>query len=361
MCCITGCTSASAPVANSPAWGFSGAICQDHWTIFDTGVKTKPLAVPQVCPHDPAYLDDYKRLAALMLDRTTVEQAMATLDYEIAQAKVNAEADDERFSGKTHANYARLSRILECYEGFCWFPSTHMVYAGAVPADLFLQNLTSGFMPKDPGAGFLHGDFSHRLQWHVVMRAVTNNFTVAVRVGWDHSPLELYASLGSALASARGLWGYIFDRQNGVKYQDPSTLEEFIRRSGAAVLAPNLQRRFDKRKALERAIEDYLKTKGLEFKIAAADVHAVLYRWRKVGSKPLFTTKPQEKIAEHFWPQMVADPVKDYEKWGSPAVLKRKGETPPTQGDVMHLMQFSRHSFNLHNFVFDAGQGARRR
>ena len=361
MCCVNGCTTGAADVLGSNAWGFSAGICQTHWAEFDSGVKNKPGPPPVPFPHDPAFLDDYIRLAALMLDTTTVEAAMTSLSTEIATAKTNAQPGDDRFTGKAHANYVRLSRVLECYEGYCWFPTTHVVYAGAVPGDEFLANLSSGLMPKDPGAGYLHGDFSHRLQWHTVMRTVTNGFTIARRVGWDHSPLELFASLGSTLASARGLWGYIFDRQNGKAYQDPSTLENHIRQNGAVLLQTNLQRRFDKRKAIEDLIYPYLQQKNLDLKIAAADVAAVLYRWRKAGGKPIFGGTEVEKVAKHFWDSGMADKIKNYEVMGSKAVLKDKTDPVPTPVGIQGRITYSRNGFDRHNFQLKGGEGASKR
>jgi hypothetical protein len=364
MCCVTGCTTGAAAVVGSGLWGLSGGgICVTHWADFDTSVKNKP--GPPLVPvaHDPFYLDDYKRLAALMLDTTTVDAAMASLNTEITNAKGAALVGDERFSGKPHANYARLSRVLEMYEGLCWFPSTHLVYAGALSPAEFVGNLSSGFMPKDPGAGARHGDFSHRLQWHAVMRTVTNGFTVAKRAGWDHSPLELYVSFASPQATLRGLWGTIFDRQNNKKYQDPSTLEDQLRKGALAVLSDNLTRRFNKRNVLETKIFNYLVQQNKSNQIAAADVVAVLYRWRKVGGAPKVSAPndPIEKVAWHFWHWWHKEKDPDYEAFNGNVVLKKKIDNAPTAPAIQQRVVASRNALNTVDFTYTALNGANRK
>lgn len=59
--------------------------------------------------------------------------------------------------------------------------------------------LRHGYQFKDVAAGPYHGEYTHRLQWHAIMRAKGNN-TLTLK----NSPLEIFKSFGYMVAKAPG-------------------------------------------------------------------------------------------------------------------------------------------------------------
>jgi hypothetical protein len=101
-----------------------------------------------------------------------------------------------------HQPHFHLSKALTYYEYKCWFGEQQKIFAGLLSAQEFLSAMHNGYMVKDPGPGPQHGEFSHRLQWHVLMRVMTQDFTVPMHASWKLSPLELYSWTGTS-----GYWG----------------------------------------------------------------------------------------------------------------------------------------------------------
>ena len=267
-------------------------------------------------------IEDYIKIFALMMDRDFCKQQLVLLNGEIQSAaggKVRMEDSltDERFKEarrETDQHYVRMSRVLEYYEGLCWFPTTHRLYTGSLSSENYQSSIALGYMPKDAGAGAEHGEYSHRLQWHIIMRVVTSNFTVAYNpVAWHHSPLKLFCYLGTEEAMQLNYWGFMLDSAAGVRYDNPAVLNNDVSgsfesavgtddwRNANQLLARNVQRRTDKRRRiLRRAAEIYQalperhKSKtftpsGLDFE---SNVIGLLEKWKKLG-KPLVSDTKQ--------------------------------------------------------------------
>ncbi len=151
---------------------------------------------------------------------------------------------------KGSSNYTKFSYALQKYEKKCWFPSTHLIALGVLPGPDFLRLLRGGYMLKDVGAGPVHGEFTHRLQWHAVLRVATDNFTRPKAAGWSYSAFNLYTSFGDGPAFDRNLWGLIFDNATGSDYTDPATLDYDVRRVyDLGALSKKLDRLYVKRES----------------------------------------------------------------------------------------------------------------
>ncbi len=306
-------------------WGVGAGFCAKHIDYVRARLNStnksapwseEPLTKPVAGEHSD-YIEDYIKLYALMLDKTRCRELMTALGSEILggyKERANAGDGDARFSRannrETEQNYVRLSRVLEYYEGLCWFPTTHRVYTGSLTSENYVQSIALGYMPKDAGAGARHGEYSHRLQWHIVMRLVTNGFEVAFHKDvWRHSPFDMFTTLGSEWAMERGIWGVVFDNGSGLAYDNPAVLNMELCgnfkwqaskaeddgkkwRSQNKLLAINATRRSGKRLAIFEYGKQLYKTDysatdrsgdGLAEAGLEMELIGLLQKWKKLG------------------------------------------------------------------------------
>jgi hypothetical protein len=189
---------------NSQAYGLSNnAICNFHFNLISNAML---LAYPGLVP---AMLTDMVMLKVLMMDKPTVEAQLQILDH-------NMPVLDQ-----AGPNGPRIGKVLGRYENKCYFPA-FLIVPLAIILNGFDNLGRSGFLAmKDPGAGIGHGKYTHRIQWHAVMRVITNDFQTHQHGPWQHCPLELFlacmsnvGAVGPALGlphHSTNLFGYIFD------------------------------------------------------------------------------------------------------------------------------------------------------
>jgi hypothetical protein len=209
---------------------------------------------------DPAYQDDYAKILAVMKDSELVKAKLKALDQSISTKPTDASPE---------TNWLRLSSILSYFEKQCWFHTDVLLPLGILTADDFYFYIRRGYVLKDYGAGVKHGEFTHRLQWHVLMRVITNDFTTPRRKEWDHSPLELYVSLG--MKQNHGAWVRLFDERGDGDFNHPDSLHQWVLESDLGNLAGMVRRRETKRREVFiRAVMDYINTQAREFADVAA-------------------------------------------------------------------------------------------
>jgi hypothetical protein len=204
MCVLAGC---EVPVqytrVNSLNYGLSpNAICDSHFDLIRNEMNAKYSTLGPL-------VSDLVMLKVLMMDKPTVEAHLQTLDR-------NMLALDP-----ASPNGPRLGNVLGRYENRCFFPAFLIVPLGYI-ANGFDNLGRSGFLSmKDYGAGIGHGKYTHRIQWHVVMRTITQNFHTHINNPWQYSPLELFLTCTSTVGAigpvaglghhSTNLFGYIFD------------------------------------------------------------------------------------------------------------------------------------------------------
>lgn len=306
----------------------SDGVCRDHWNYlrnFLTHIKPSviDLSGARPVPFPADYLDDYTRIRVLMEDETGFQRCLERLSSEVASglelynAGQNDDLDTDRFTFKDDNSFrsVQLSRILSYYEGLCYFPDNHANFASLLSAESFTWSLRQGLMPKDPGAGARHGDFSHRFQWHFVMRTVTDNFQVPVRPGWNHTPLELFVHLGTSPATDVSMFFYLFDNNNpfnSSKLNNPDKVHEILKNSTFEPLKTYIGQRATKRENLQNEAErertafldrpenstlkDWLSRyrQPGRVKLSAAGIASVIYAWRHSGGLP-------NKVGQQEW------------------------------------------------------------
>lgn len=300
-------------------WGLKHKLCDVHYQqivgrLTDNGVH-------QI---EASYLSDYVGLKAMMLEMQTVMLHMHALSAEISNAitehQMTPDDVDDRFRADRaeDIHYIRISRVLENYEGYCWFPPCHRIFVAGLSAADFYWYLEHGYMVKDPGPNIMHGDFTHRYQWHAIMRHLTGNFSSAApRDGWNHSALQLYVSLGKSPAKEANIWGKVLDRDDAsapdiVPYQtfsNPNTLHRALRESKLYQLTENTTRRFLKRESARQQANHHIErwktkhqAKWTEWKLANtepldSDIAGLIYAWRKNGGQPIGVSKTVPDLA----------------------------------------------------------------
>jgi hypothetical protein len=231
-------------------WGLSDPMCED--------ALGRVRAIIPTC--DPAYLEDYARIYTVLLDPPLIRKCLEKLDKAIGAGQA---------TGKTaETNWLRLSSILSHFEKKCWFPEDILLPMGVLSNPDFYFYVRRGYVLKDYGAGVKHGEFTHRLQWHVLMRVITEDFTIPFGKGWDHSPLELYMSLG--MPNNWGVWGVLLDRPGaGPTFNYPDSFHYWVLNSNLHnIVALCSKRETKRRKAFVQAIYDYLASRDGRLRIA---------------------------------------------------------------------------------------------
>jgi len=232
-CTFQGCREESSKECQ--AWGVGQGFCADHIGVVrarfansmsgrDSWVAAakQPYRPEDVLEHADL-IEDYVRLYALMLCKPRCRELMSSLNAEIvsgATLRANDPADERFVSGKRpdDQNYARLSRVLEYYEGLCWFPTAHRLYTGPLTSENYQESIALGYMPKDAGAGSRHGEYSHRLQWHIVMRVVTDGFSKPFRKpAFPESVFSFLKFKGTKMVKAETLFPVSWRKRGSVR------------------------------------------------------------------------------------------------------------------------------------------------
>ena len=232
----------SGPEISGEQWGGGVDVCQSHLNAYSSefgDIKEE-------------FRGDYGRIKLMLEKKEAVKSCMRELAKEMGKEEQYQEPELNR-QRYTADGYVKFSAFLSRYEHMCWFPPSHHVFLGFVrPAD-FLELIRQGILAKDPGAGPKHGDFTHRLQWHVISRVVTNNFTVPKRNGWDHTPIELLSSFGSGWAQGSNAWGVGLEKGEG--FDHPDNFHAELRSGDYGLLRDQVVARFNKRSEQQQKAE----------------------------------------------------------------------------------------------------------
>lgn len=124
------------------------------------------------------FLDDYKRIRALLTDKVALRKHFAILEQRM----------EEGWS---------LSEALKSFETALGFAERDVIPMGILDTPTFLGLIRGGIAFKDFGAGIKHGEWTHRMQWFAIAAEITEGFTKAKGAGYNHTPLELYRYLAS--------------------------------------------------------------------------------------------------------------------------------------------------------------------
>ena len=127
-------------------WGVGEGFCDDHIARVRSRLLGHRLGFGNKIDQaqaDPfgAFVEDYIKLYALMMDTSFCRSLMTKMNSEMKSGQAlrakNGAPDERDTSAKRpdDKKYIRLSRVLEYYEGLCWFPTTHRLYTGALTSE----------------------------------------------------------------------------------------------------------------------------------------------------------------------------------------------------------------------------------
>lgn len=156
-----------------------------------------------------------------------------------------------KLSNAEEANTRHLTRALAVREKQCGLEAAKSNYTRLLSADDFTQEAAKGALFNDWGAltaAMAHGEFTHRVQWYVLMYGMSSGFTVDISGeapnGFNHTPKEFLIAInlgGITLEQAETgqsglrptdqsgghtLWDVLFDRSSfSVGGLDPENKE----------------------------------------------------------------------------------------------------------------------------------------
>jgi len=203
---------------------------------------------------------DYVKIYVLLQHNVTrCLEHMRELEREITAARSRFTGSDTRDIRFIHSdeNYVKLSRVLEYYEGYCWFPANRPLLAGLLSSAAFEEASELG-LNKDYGAGLKHGEQTHRIQWHAILREATAGFQLPFDAasGWAHTPLRLYYEMNNGPSKTNKTWAKLMDSVNNIGWGHPDRLMVSLRQSGLRFITGALNRRTAKYGGVE--INDYV-------------------------------------------------------------------------------------------------------
>jgi len=175
----------------------------------------------------------------LLLDDCMKVQKLLASGY--GPALVDLETKLAQWVQKKGTQKKALTQTLGDAERYCGINPCAPIYMRFLSAEEFGVYGGKGMLFKDVGAGYLHGEYTHRIQWYVIFHAMSSGFTQDVKSvkpkGWNHTPRQLLIEINTggiqlkdsdwplgAPEGNRGFWDALVDRGPGVVPTfDPST------------------------------------------------------------------------------------------------------------------------------------------
>ncbi len=264
------------------------------------------------------FLEACVKIGAFLAHTASVDQQLKELDTRLGQGAGNdLERVIEHYRQRAGAKpleagqlddalrhlLARELTTVEIQNGFNTFHCINeervQTYVAFVSAESFRAQLKLGRHWKDPGVPGMHGEYTHRIQWFLLVNALGHDI---------ESPVKLFMQIGAVVDpnesnKPHGLWDALFDRNDGsasTKFEvqatvtdarSPESLTHYIVADGHAEKWPLLhwyiKARLHKRQlsplnqyaAAKAYVEKKIKKFGLE-----TESKDVVGSWRQFGS-----------------------------------------------------------------------------
>lgn len=162
------------------------------------------------CPEiESELIEDLALCADILRDE---KEALKQFEKLEGQLRVLAE-DEPKKEGKEYGKHA-LSKALSEVETKHCFPDIDSLPVGILTSETFLGMTSWGYTPKDPGAGGEHGEFTHRLQWNILMNRFESD--KENNSDWKFTPFELFTRIGktdeeSSKQGGGSVWNFMLD------------------------------------------------------------------------------------------------------------------------------------------------------
>ncbi len=341
---------------------------------------------------DRNYLADYLRIKALLDEEKAVLRSMQWLGEELGhtvkrQTGGHPDEADVRLTAtrQRDRDYIRFSRVLEYYESYCSFPPSHRLFAGSLEVRDILRHVRYGLFARDGRAGRARGDFTHRLQWHAIMRAATDNFRHPRAGRWKHTALNLFVSLGWPEAKQAGVWQQLFDQDDtgdGSHFTNRATLHKAAQQGGFGFLSQIVLHQYTERLDLLKTAANYIEDWKASMDEARyeqislyqsvpmpEEMVEVLGRWREAGQRDMGTAAPEDSkdynlyvLAARMWDNLMQHvPMERLVAYRSVYAPEKAGAKPPSDAEVAELIEQSYRGFNpLYLYVPKLGMERRK-
>jgi hypothetical protein len=168
-----------------------------------------------------------------------------------------------------------LTKALSKFELAHGFVAPHKLpnYAGFVFGHVFTEGLNAGMHWKDVGAGPRHGEFTHRIQWYVLIRA-----GILTTVAKNQEAL-VFKSIAPWQKGKTNLWTFLCDRaekdaESDNDFRCPEKLNTWLTGDTAPDFCP-LLRLFLQARMSKRATYDFIEYISRKTKLSRAKVEAL--------------------------------------------------------------------------------------
>ncbi len=184
---------------------------------------------------DPTVVADFVRLQALLSDRQASVPHLRLLNAALEERLRRTPLPAGPSAARSQVAATVLDEVLATFEVRCGFSPARPVLVGFASADDFKALTSAGQHFHDVGAGRMHGEFTHRIQWFIAMSAVTHGGFDAPALPFTHSPRELYAAAmdeayavdATSVTGRAYMWDWVFDRIAGLRPQGAPSSSDY--------------------------------------------------------------------------------------------------------------------------------------
>lgn len=170
-------------------------------------------------------IEDLVKIQSSLITKGKYEAGLKYLEDQLAKRK----------GGKGNLRKVLTEELAE-KETKCGFTPGAPVYWKVLTPQVFEEISKEGRLFKDVGAGFQHGEYTHRIQWYVVLYNWTNGFETGFEgkvqqpgaYGYNYPPKELLRKINLSgldinnknlwprgeVSGFGGAWDALFDRNN---------------------------------------------------------------------------------------------------------------------------------------------------
>lgn len=134
------------------------------------------------------------------------------------------------FEGKAGFNTGSLPPDPQASQSQPKLPAKPPSLTRFVAVDAFRAYLLKyAYHWKDAGVGWRHGEYTHRIQWYMVLMELKD------KPNWlAHKPLELFRACAlpvwqHANDPTKGVWDDVFDDNEKTSFRSPETLHQFLK------------------------------------------------------------------------------------------------------------------------------------
>ena len=180
---------------------------------------------PSIAKENPGHVElilDSGRIQRILSNEVLIRDALSKLNSEV-----------EKYIDKHGTTKKALTTVLSKREMEYGLGGSVPIYAGILSAAAFQKVAREGRLFKDTGVTPTHGEYTHRIQWYIVLYGMSKGFKIDLgswkETGFHYQPKELLIAINNSgvnpsvgfvkgkLNSASNLWDALFDYASFMK------------------------------------------------------------------------------------------------------------------------------------------------